>query len=191
MFEDCLKVRTLLEWCLASLPHTNLHDMAFVVLTVKVHLIIVESILFLDTACQVFLGERSPSSLHLCALDGTLPTSPIWSMWPSSQPTGSSYCLRHSGWFRDIGNDWILVIRSQACWKRDSWWTRSRDHVDPEILQSFYTMWRLRMKLTCSRTELTAQEKLRLFMSQNLEKLKYWLLLEFSRFTWKKKLKII
>lgn len=47
----------------------------------------------------------------------------------------------------------------------------------------FYTMWRLRMKLTCSRTELTAQEKLRLFMSQNLEKLKYWLLLEFSRFT--------
>lgn len=109
----------------------------------------------------------------------------VWSMWPSSQPTSSSYFLSHSVWFSIIGNDWILVILSQACWKRDSWWTGSRYHVDPGLLQSFYTMWRLRMKLTWRRRELGAQEKLRLFRSQNLEKLKSWLLLEFSRLTWK------
>lgn len=106
-----------------------------------------------------FLGGASSFSSPLMCPGWDLHLQ-VWSMRPSSQSISSSYFLSHSGWFRNIGNDSTWLISGQACWKRDSWWIRSKDNVDPEMLQSFYTMWRLRMKLTWRRAVLRDQEKL-------------------------------
>lgn len=72
LFKDSWKIRALLKWVLTFLSHSSLHSMLFPVLSIKAHLLTLESILLLDTH-GTELGSVFHLDPHSCALDGTPP----------------------------------------------------------------------------------------------------------------------
>lgn len=99
------------------LPHTNLHGITSAVLTAKVHLLIVQSILLLDLVHQISSGEHLTSLCQFkCSGWASIPTSKY-----GSRDIGLSQ-FPHVIFLATVAdsgilvNESILIISTQACW---------------------------------------------------------------------------
>lgn len=122
---------------------SDLYSIAFIVLTVKIHLVVVESILFLNIVYKLSSGEYPPPFMAVPEFwMGISLYLHVGGLLPRSKPISPFYFLSQSDWFRDelITQFWLIIVRCFG--KGASWGTRSRDHVDPELLAVILQPWK-------------------------------------------------